>query len=316
MGVIRQKTSPALLVRLLGRILEELIRLCGNIKTVPAAVLGWTGMGQPEDSVALVKDQPEGFDAKAYLTEFGMYRWTYVVGLKEILRTSLLRNLFPTLRAAQRMVEAQTAVAPSRISDGWKKPLATGHWHDCGPAQFQDAWNGRPLRFDKACLVIKALELALARQDQTGRLGDLDIYQFVRLVPAVFVLRNLEEWQFLMRYPHRMKEYENDFLAALKQKLPPMQRSTPEGRIHGPGHLFLSHAIKGFGITWRNAVIIRDSFEQELSVPAEIQMLTNRSDGGLKTNMKKCNEREGPFVGLTKQQLDELTAACRILRSA
>jgi hypothetical protein len=273
-------------------------------------------MGQPDDSVALVKDQPEGFDAKAYLAEFGEYRWTYVVGLKEILRTSLLRNLFPTLRAAQRMVEGQTAMAASHISDRWKESLAGGHWHDCGPTQFQDAWNGRPLRFDKACLVVKALELALERQDKTGRLDGLDIYQFIRLVPAVFVLRNLDEWQFLVRYPHRMKDHEIEFLTALKQKLPPVAKGVPEGRLHGPAHLFLSQAIKGFGITWRNAVIIRNSFERELGVQAEIQTLSDRSDGGRKTNLKKCNECEGPFVGLNKQQLDELTTACRIMRSA
>ncbi len=58
-------------------------------------------------------------------------------------------------------------------------------------AKIKDACVGKALRFDKACIAVKSLDLVFS-ETGTPVIRNLDVYEFLSLRPAVFVLRNLD----------------------------------------------------------------------------------------------------------------------------
>jgi hypothetical protein len=282
-------------------------------------------MPAPDHCLALFRDQPGSFDTDIFLHEFAQYRWAYLAGFPEIIHTSVLASPLPTWTAVMRQVRHHSKFASDDLPSKWRVHFPGCEWNECDSAQVAWAYKRQLLRFDKACLLAKALEMTFAGKMGEHTLPFVDVYPHLRLYPAIFVVDGVDEWRFLLKYPNRITEVERLALCGLKRSLKPIQRKAsakpgePSPRDAQAAKFnwsddagqFIAHAIKGNAMTWRNATLLRDAFNG-LGGESTIRQLPRRT---LRT-LQRCNPFESGFVGLNVEQLDRIRTSFKLQKSA
>jgi hypothetical protein len=282
-------------------------------------------MKRQQDFFELLCVKPNDFDCTSFLTHFGAYRFTRLAGFREIINSALVvEGGFSRLNHALAAVKGTLGAASKELPEALKKAMPHGDWIDCHGDQVDSAWSGEALRFDKACMVIKALELAL-RRESSSVLNALDVYRFITLHPAIYALRNLEIWRLLFDVQHRDRLHDSELriVETLKASLMPNDDHGRKVCKKEYVETFISQAIHGSPITWHSAEIFCKSFEPGsrskgvssnstlLARSVIAEQLTSRNDGGKRTGKKLCSQNEGPFIGLSTELLDELARFCR-----
>jgi hypothetical protein len=246
-------------------------------------------------------DRYDGFDHAAFVKTFGPYLWTYIGGFQELV------DLFETIHGADLDRES--------IADhlkGWRKPVIkslpqgwkdcfqhpSASWHNLRLEQIDRAFAGEAMRFDRACQVIKTLELAFANTKEPV-LHNLDFYRFITLRPAVFVLKKLTSAAKAWLENGGDQRFDNLVGALCGDKTT---------RAAG-ARLFLSYAAAGKGMTLDNALLIKAHMEMRADHDkarlsklgaVEIGTLTKRG------RHDHCNKVESIFVRLDSTKLAEL----------
>ena len=132
------------------------------------------------------------FPFEGWGSEFGVFGWIYVAGYYEAIETIAMEKFSHLDNAAfdhvVHEIKTQTGAACALLPDAWKKELTEpgADWTRCSPGQIDKAVVPEPMRFDKLCLAILALEVT-AKKLSPG----FDVYSLVRLRPAIYKLDNL-----------------------------------------------------------------------------------------------------------------------------
>ena len=261
------------------------------------------------DALSLLDTQEEGFDPYSYLDTFGGYRWTYIVGYREILDKLLLaEDDFRRLRALKDYVKGLRGRAIDTVPFAWKELYPEGDWEHFNETQMHAAFDGEPMRFDKALLALSTLDLAV-KSSRSSEFRQLDIYSLVRLRPAIYVLRSLDDKARAFLTRNKPTDLEADLFKQLIYQLCPPGLAYVRTNREVAATKFLLWVALGYGMTWRNATIIC-KFINDLEIGtnrAMIASLQDRTDGGTMKGKKSCNLGEDAFVGLDANGLAALT---------
>jgi hypothetical protein len=139
----------------------------------------------PLDILELVEPGAPLFPFFGWVEEFAQYPWFRVAGYQEMM---LRAGITPRPKHISNLAEF-AGEAKRRLPSTWQSvcPLDPDEWFDFSPKQINRISKNRPVRFDKACLAILALDLLHAHRD-TG----INIYNHVRIRPALFRLRGFD----------------------------------------------------------------------------------------------------------------------------
>lgn len=280
-------------------------------------------MPAPADARMLLKGPPEGVNADAYFKMGAENRWAHLRGFKEFIHACVLKGGFKSEQHALGLVRSALGEAVTIVPKRWKESFKQGDWEVCHVEQVTWARKG-PVRFDKACVVLLATDIACKRKT-FGALNALDIFEHVTLQPAIYKLVGMEKWHTLFaQFPARLKPGERVLIdEILHHLLTCCPRDTAIATI-GSARSFLSQALEGRAMTWENAKIVSDAFNEPvfgkprngevpgqdcLSQRSTVEMTDGRSDGGKFKGNKHCNQSEAPFVTLSEKELDALRKA-------
>jgi hypothetical protein len=258
-------------------------------------------VGAPSSSIALLVER-EGFDAEQYFRHFGPYHWTYLAGYRELLHLFALAEDFTPEEAAE-FVKGLHLRAVRDVPNSWKAPFnKASAWDACHPGHVGIACQGGPLRFDRACQALKALEFALR---YSTRLAATSVYDCVSLHPAMYVVRGLNDLAkgtLMKAGPHQ-----DELITRLygRKADEPMQAAAVK---------FLLEVMKGDAVTYRNAEVICSHLherEPKFAKGVTVGTLLNRGDDERnrkrKEKMKKeCNPAERPFIAPSDESLRRL----------
>jgi hypothetical protein len=279
-------------------------------------------MKNQEIFLGLLRTKPHDFNRRAFFEKFGAYRFTRIAGFREVINSTLLvADGFVSRSHILSAIKGSLGKATNELRPQLSRLMPDGEWRACHGDQVMAAFSGEALRFDKACIVVKALEIAL-RREALPALSAIDIYKFISLHPTIYVLRHLDKWRGLADMPQRLDEGEQQLLARLKVALMP---SHDYGILLGDdGHMdvFMWEAINGAPISWRSAEIFCRIFNEVgptkggsagsklLVREVSAERLKSRNDNGRRVQKKLCNQFEGPFLGLDEELIDELSRVC------
>jgi hypothetical protein len=246
----------------------------------------------PVSSISLLVER-EGFDVDHYLRKFGPYYWTYIAGYRELLSLFALAENF-TVPEATEFVKGLHMKAVSVVPKEWKISFKGAEWNKCHPDQIMIAGKGGPLRFDRACQAIKALELAVA-YSRHPVIEALPFYDCVMLHPAMYAVRDLN---------YLAKSWLANGGDKHKDLIGKLCRREPDGATEIGAKVFLSDVAKGFAITGANADLIWGYMREcgrSIWEGSKVGMLQNRGDDertakAREKSNKKCSSSELPFV--------------------
>jgi Pentapeptide repeats (8 copies) len=245
----------------------------------------------PNDGFSLFDD----FLPYNYIENFAPFLWTHIAGYPSLIELFRFAERLPSTRNVKEHVEVQRLSAVNNIPDGWKMRFERGDWNKCSTSQIKDACIGNAMRFDKACIAMKALELAFVNAE-SARLRDLNIYDFLSLRPAVFVLSEMEDRARAFLYGQDLGSAEKSQRVALISRLSPRDGYDAELHRARAGERFLAEVAEGFGITFQNAAVIADFlFESGFAKPS-VKALGDRTNRGRMKKEKRCNAFENAFV--------------------
>jgi len=137
-------------------------------------------MPRPVDPLELVPNNMRRQLPQHWLEEFGTFRWFYVAGLREVAALANTRNI--------QAIKDCRSHALNSVPDEWRDAMPDGEFSKFNPTQIRDAKQFDPIRFDKALMVVLALE-EFARMHRG--LANVDIYEFVEIRPSVFQIDGL-----------------------------------------------------------------------------------------------------------------------------
>jgi hypothetical protein len=266
----------------------------------------------PSDILGLLDAQGGDFQPDIYLEKFAPWHWTYAAGYPALMTTLLAAEEgFRDDKGVFDYVKGQRSRALGRIPKTWKDQFPTRGWSDCNGSQIAKAAGGDALCLDKACLAIRSLELAFAGATNSA-LNTLDFYRYVRLRPAIYVLRDLDSKQKSLLQATRLHADEEKIYHDLIQRICALRPEPPAAAITKKAKSFLAMATEGRGITWNNAQLIKGFLHEARFGHVTIATMQDRTDGGRKVSQKECNTAEPLFVSLD----EELAAALRRIKPA
>jgi hypothetical protein len=238
-----------------------------------------------------------------YMEHFASYRWTYIAGYQNLVELLFLSTKnFTSNRDATRHIAAHRFRAKDMIPDGWKARFPDGNWNSISSAQIEGASNGAALRFDKACVAIKALEIVFAEAAEAA-LRDIDVYEFLALRPAVFVLRNLDDEARAFLYGDNLNAAEQRLCDDLISQLRPRDN---HGVDLGWARILLTEVAQGFGITFQSATVIAKFLHQiGFSKPAVVALESRMVGSGWKRE-KRCSSSERAFLSVAPPKMSKL----------
>ena len=256
---------------------------------------GLPGLNIPTDILDLIDDQQgDDFQSKHYLEHFAPYFYTYIVGYAALVDNMVVASELPNHKSVLRYVSGQSELAACRIPPAWKRTFDSKEWDGCTEAQVTKAFEGEALRLDKACLTIKSLELAFAGALPCF-LAETEFYRRLCLRPAVYVLRGLEADEIAVLKPKRLKAEGQKLHCDLARRVCGQSHEKPGPGLIKRAKSFLSVTADGYPVTYPNARLIRDFFQEQGCAHISITAIEDRTDDG-KLLHKRCNEFEAAFV--------------------
>jgi hypothetical protein len=257
----------------------------------------------PDSSLSLLVKR-KGFDGALYVSNFGAYSWTYIAGYRELLNLWALAEKF-TLQEATEFIKGLYLKAISEVPVAWQNPFENrkgADWARCHPSQIELASKGGPLRFDRACQAIKALELML-KFSSNSVLKKLDLYEYISLRPAIYVLRGLspaaKTW---------LGTDGNNQISLLKELC-----GRDDDVMRAKARSFLDEVSGGFAATGQNADLIlchMREHDRRLAQGVTVAQMSHRGDDERfrRDRMKlakTCSTTELPFIS-PPRELEEL----------
>jgi hypothetical protein len=263
----------------------------------------------PADILSILDAQGEDFQLEVYLERFAPYHWTYLAGYGALLDVLLLaEHGFRDIKAVVDYVKGQRGRAIGLVPDSWRERFPRGSWGDCNGSQIVKASGGQAMRLDKVCQGIKSLEFAFAGA-VNPLLRELDIYRFIRLRPAIYVLRELDAKQKSLLQAIRLNVVDEEIYKALIEKVCAVRKKAPTDEIVKQARSFLALAADGYAITWNNAQLIRRCLKEAGYGHVVVVAMQGRTDGGRKVGQKSCNTAESLFVSLDEEHMAILRKA-------
>jgi hypothetical protein len=257
----------------------------------------------PADILSILDAQGEDFQVEVYLEHFAPYHWTYLAGYGALLDVLLLaEHGFRDIKAVVDYVKGQRGRAIGLVPDSWRGRFPRGSWGDCNGSQIVKASSGQALRLDKLCQGIKSLEFAFAGAVNLS-LRELDIYRFVRLQPAIYVLRDLDAKQKSLLQATRLNGVDEKIYKTLIDKVCAVRKKAATDDVIKQARSFLALAADGYAITWNNAQLIRRSLKEAGYGHVIVTAMQDRTDGGRKVGQKGCNTAESLFVSLDDEHM-------------
>jgi hypothetical protein len=257
----------------------------------------------PADILSILDAQGEDFQPEVYLEHFAPYHWTYVAGYGALLDELLVAESgFRDIKAVVDYVKGQRGRAIGLVPKSWRERFPRGSWEDCNGSQILKASGGQPMRLDKVCQGIKSLEFAFTGAVNPS-LRELDIYQFIRLRPAIYVLRDLDAKQKSLLQATRLNVVDEMIYKALIEKVCAVRKRAPTDDIVKQARSFLALAADGYATTWNNAQFIRRCLKEVGYGHVVVEVMQGRTDGGRKVGQKGCNTAESLFVSLDEERM-------------
>ena len=162
------------------------------------------------------------------------------------------------------------------------------------------------LRFDRACIAIKSLETAFTAAS-SPILKNVDVYEFLKLRPAVFVLKNLDHNSETILADAQLDPAQQAKRDALIRELTPADGHDAKLNREVEGARFLKEVANGYGITFQNATKIADfihGWGAPLPLIGPLESRANKVAG--KKMQLRCNAHEAPFLSLDPSKLRRL----------
>jgi len=145
----------------------------------------------------------------------------------------------------------------------------------------------------------------------------VDIYRYVRLVPAIYAIRNLSPGAHDWLKGRAKRGEDFDSYDALLKMLCPAPEDAPGDQI-GRAKAFLEDVADGYPLTCENATLIHGRLKPEWR-GAKVQLLNARTDGfssGRRQSKVKlrCCSQEAEFIKLDPALLAQLPSVVRSRR--
>ncbi len=251
----------------------------------------------PLDLIA--RDHPrDAIDYARYIRHFAAFDWTYTAGVHEVVAHFPIWNPgLPTLVAAKEFVKGFRGQALLNVSPEWRKAMDQGNWTQCNQQKISIAALPGALRFDKGSIAVLAVDLALQalRIAPGTKVPEFDLYEFISLRPAIFVIDGLREREKALLKNDRLINGDVRYYQRLRNKF-----AFADANGNAPGEdsaetkasRFLNAVADGYGMTHHNAVIIRDYFAEIGLGNLTIRLLDGRNDGGRMVRAKSPNAYE------------------------
>lgn len=257
--------------------------------------MGALDLSVQKNILALLDDQQgDDFQSKLYLEHFAPYLYTYIAGYAALVDAMVAATEFRNHKSVLRYVSGQSEFAACCIPSAWKDAFDSKEWDGCTEAQVTKAYNGEPLRLDKACLAIKSLELAFLGA-LPSFITEGEFYLSICLRPAVYVLRGLEPDEVALLKARRLKPENQKLHCDLAKRVSAQSDEKSATGLIKRAKSFLSVTADGYPVTYSNARLIRDFFLEQGCVHISITAIEDRTDGGNLAH-KRCNEFEALFV--------------------
>jgi hypothetical protein len=279
----------------------------------------------PDSIAQLLRGDRGGLDTALFPKRFARAQFVYLEGFNEFISACVLDGGFKDRKNAAYAINGCAAEARRIVPPTWIMESPTARWTECHAEQVGYAKAYFPLCIDRALLLILALAIACKR-DAFGALHKLSPFDFITIHPAIYRLDGHEVWATLRKeLSRRMRASERELIASIPQLLQGAAPRDPKKATLKRAEAVLSLAFEGRGMTWKNADLLQSIFNDPifgpnnlgdaapgrdcLKKPMKIAVLDGRNDGGRFKNSKRCNEMEGPFVTLSKEDHLALLAA-------
>jgi hypothetical protein len=256
-------------------------------------------------------EKHDGFDADSYRRNFAPYLWTHIRGFRELLDALLLERHFETAEMVTEYVRAARVLVLPKIPDDWKKTLTkNAHWNVCSGEQISRICEGAPARLDRSCQAIMALDIAFTLA-QHPDLKQIRIYDYVRLAPAIYAVRNLSPAAKAWLKGGAESEADKDRFKKLVGRLCQKDGQDEERDRNTKAGKFLGEAACGYAMTFQNAAIIKSSIKSTWGTP-HIELLANRVEGrppfskAKKLPPLRCCIWEAEFINLEADKFVKL----------
>jgi hypothetical protein len=263
-------------------------------------------MPRPHNPRELIeKDHPKGvLDLQNYMVHFAPYEWTYGAGYHEIVSHIPIWNpSVPSPKAAKEYVKGFRTQALLKIPDAWRKSMDSADWTHCNEKKINMAAQPAAIRFDKISIATIALELAIdaLRTTQGTTMPVFDLYHYISLRPAIFVLDNLRERDQAFLKNDRLANGEAKHFEKLRNKFAYGDAAGVSPDNENPAkkaERFLLQVAEGYGITYHNALVIRDYFRDSGMSQLTVRVMDGRNDGGRKVSEKEPNAFEPVHIAV------------------
>lgn len=245
------------------------------------------------DSFFELLDEPDILNRSAFVRKFAPYLWTYIAGYRELVDRFVLvhHDVFDHV-SVRELLKGWRKPAVSGIPESWKSALRDdeAYWTTLNPDQIDKACDCDPLRLDRACQIIKLLELVF-HHSRYPELQSIDCFEFLQLRPAVYSFGTLAS-----EPKHWLEHGSGD---AFESLLITLRRGREDEKIKQSARALLGMVASGVSITRTNALLIQRHLEQA-------------GFGGVVFNMLPARGRRRPcsvepeFVSLEPSKLAKL----------
>src|SRR5713226_1751498 len=273
-------------------------------------------MSYGSNCLSLLGGDRSKLDIRSYFDHCAKYRWARIEGFREVLEACVLECGFRNEDHALAVIRGACADAVQELPRNWIKEFSQGEWERCHPDQATSAKNREAMRFDKACIVLKAMEIA-CRRAHVPALHSFQPLEFLSIHPAIFKLNDTSGWhQLITRFGSRMTPGEEKLMRDIKHALTTSPARDPNSVSDEVAQAFLLQAFDGRAMTWKNASVLAGALNAArfgkpsssrapgydcIGNEVKVEQIGDRSDHGKYTAEKHCNQGEGPFVSLDNE---------------
>lgn len=256
-------------------------------------------------------EQHGDFNPESYRNNFAFYLFTYLRGFRELVDNLLLDERFHCVELAEGYVRAERVSIGELIEDQWRRMLPKkADWSHCHGNQIDRIFEGKPMRIDRGLQAMLALQVVFSKSDEQ-KLRDFNVFEFVRMVPAIYALKDLEPaaqaWLRGGAIDKTGRASFNEFIA----KLCPNHAEAKGGQVTR-AKIFLSDVAAGHALTFDNAAMILE-LVRRYDTSARITTLSSRMEGGRRSKLEKrtqmrCCDNEAEFIRLSPAAIDRMNA--------
>lgn len=243
-------------------------------------------MTRPIDPLTLIYPPNPGLPPE-WEGNFAGYKWFYAAGWREVwIRSKLSVDTVKQYR--------RTAVRNAPAT--WKKTWSKGEWGSLSGPQVDHAAERRPMRYDKACLAILTLELAMQGEDSVkAQMGEsIDIYDYISLRPAVFKIDGFDAHLLSKICSDTRKINGLSLIDALRISV-----LYPYNDLR-----VFERLIEGYSVTEYFAESAVKFLDANGYHGLKVRQIRDRTDGGCMVKRKKPNQDEAVVIEFQGQRVE------------